>query len=215
MNERKQVVLKMVLAVLLSATALGIFSLLRDTTDVVKITAEPQEEKFTSPLDFFFPSSSSINRWFYGDKIIVAAGNKIKFSAKIFKLGTASIFSGYQKIAIIDVTDDAENTKPENSKSFENYIDDSFPVKKGHKYRFAIYTMNPDKTTELSININGSDKIRTHFANKNKAKTKKKSAENPREDKNSEEDERIESTDSLPDFGTVVRAETPARTTRT
>lgn len=213
MEERKLYALKIGLVAVLAAIVTGFFSLLRDTTDVVKITAEPQEEKFTSPLDFFFPSSSSINRWFYGDKIIVAAGNKIEFSAKIFKLGTASIFSGYQKIAIIDVTDDAENTKPENSKSFENYIADSFSVKKGHKYRFAIYTMNPDKTTELSININGSDKIRTHFANKNKAKTQKKPAENPREDKNSEENERIETPVLPSEFGSVVRAEPPARTT--
>lgn len=212
MEERKLYALKIGLVALLAAIVTGFFARLRDTTDVVKITAEPQEENFTSPLDFFFPSSSSINRWFYGDKIIVAAGNKIDFSAKIFKLGTASIFSGYQKIAIIDVTDDAETTKPENSKSFENYIDDSFPVKKGHKYRFAIYTMNPDKTTELSININGSDKIKTYFANKNKTSPQEKPIENPKE--NSEENERIESPVLPSEFGSVVRAKPPARTTR-
>ncbi len=204
MNERKKAAIKMALVLLLAATVFSFFSFMKDTGDTVKIMVKPQEEKITSPFDFLFPSPSLINSWFYSDRIIVAAGSRMEFSARIFKLGEASIFSGSQKIAIIDVTENIDNMEVEESVNFENYVDESFPVKKGHKYRFALYTMNPDKETEIIISINGSDRIRTYFANKKTEKPVIKSEEKQDE----QTDEQSDDSDILelpPDFGNIVR----------
>ncbi len=178
MDDRKKYAVKLSLLVILAAIIMALFSLIRDTSDSVKIMVKPKENDAALYMDYFIPSSGLIDGWFYSDKIIVAAGNSIRFNASIFKLGGSSVFSGSQKIAIIDVTEDIGSRKIEKSVSFESIIDGSFSVKKGRKYRFALYTMAPDKETEVSIQISGCDKIRSYFLNKKI----KESSEPERED---------------------------------
>ena len=72
-----------------------------------------------------------------------------------------------KKDALIDVTDDSDNTEIMLEHSFPGIeLSGTFPVTKGRKYRFAIYTLLPETGTEISININGYNKIRSYFANR-------------------------------------------------
>ncbi len=210
MDDRKKAVIRLVVTVFLAASLLSFFSLLKNTEDTVTIIAKPQEEEeeALSPFDFLFSSPISVNSWFYGDKIIVASGNRMGVSARIFKLGEASIFSGYQKIAIIDVTENIDNREIEKSIDFESYLEDTFPVKKGHKYRFALYTMNPDKETEIAISIKGSSKLKTFFANRSAKKPSEKAEEKElKEEKEFENKDDSENQTLPPNFGNVVRLE--------
>ena len=168
MNERMKITLRTLLVALLSAAVISISTIILDTNDVVHITVKKAEfEEEPEPyLGFIMPRENFC--WSYSDDYFYAASDVIHFSTAIFQFSNMLI-TKEKRVAIIDVTDNELNNEIPDIRFFSDLrtnMDGTFYVKKGRKYKLAIYTISPDEDTDVSIIITGCNKIKTHYARK-------------------------------------------------
>ena len=170
-DSRKSIFLRSIgaaLCIVLCAIITTMFKTNGTITITVKKDSQEElldESSFYDPLAFLLPRAKS--GWSYDDEVIVASGKSISYAVTIFELAQGAARYDEKKVALIDVTDDPDNTEIMLEHSFPGIeLSGTFPMTKGRKYRFAIYTLLPEIDTEISININGYNKIRSYFANR-------------------------------------------------
>ena len=129
------------------------------------VTINTTEEKTISEgLYSYYPGS-----WYFSDKVIVASGTSIDFSVTFVSISypsaTLDLFPTF-KFGLIDVTNDESNQNIEGLQDFSVKIDAHLATKKGRKYKLVLYSSQPLKEKEITINLSGCDRIRTYFCNK-------------------------------------------------
>lgn len=168
MNERMKITLRTLLAVLISGVVITTSNIIFDTKDVVNITIKKAEVKYEPEPYFGLIMPRANYRWSYSDTSFYAASNVINFSTTLFQFSNLLI-TEEKRVGIIDVTDNELNEEILDVRFFSGsglIMNGAFYVKKGRKYKLAVYTISPDDDTDISIDITGCNKIKTHYARK-------------------------------------------------
>lgn len=167
MDERKRMTLLLVFTVLLFALIPAVSALFFDTKAVININIKTEEVPYdTSYLGILFPRAAY--RWSYSDESFYASGNVVKFSTSVMQISNR-LMNQEKRVAIIDVTDNESNTDILDVRFFsaEGFgMNGFFYVQKGRKYKLALYTITPDKDTNVEINISGCNNFKTYHSSK-------------------------------------------------